>query len=63
LRTAIKLNPYSAKYYKELGDLLCKNKDYKRARQIYQDAVYQGLDAEDFYKCLLSIDKKAQAIK
>jgi tetratricopeptide (TPR) repeat protein len=63
LRTAIKLNPYSAKYYKELGDLLCKNKDYKRARQVYQDAVYQGLDAEDFYKCLLSIDKKAQAIK
>ena len=43
MRLAIKLNPYVTKYYKELHDILYKNKDLQGASQVDKDATDSGV--------------------
>jgi len=60
LRNALKLDPFIAHYYQELGELLEKNSDFKGAAGVYKDALDMGLDKNNFYNLLNAARNKTK---
>lgn len=60
LQAALKLDPFMAYYYQELGELLEKNSDFKGAAKVYKDAIDLGLDKNNFSNLLNTVRNKTE---